>query len=114
MCQVGTAFAARTDHASLRQVGMFTNPLLLWGIAFELAFTAVLVYVPAVQHVFGTTALPWDVVALTATFPLPRLGHRGTPPLDDPPQDLVKRMVAATRTTAHRSVRRPAFDHVRP
>ena len=39
-CQVGTAFAARTDRASLRDVGVFTNPLLLWGIAFELAFTA--------------------------------------------------------------------------
>ena len=36
-CQVGTAFAARTERASLRSVGVFTNPLLLWGIAFELA-----------------------------------------------------------------------------
>ena len=32
-CQIGTAFAARTEHASLRSVGFFTNPLLLWGIA---------------------------------------------------------------------------------
>ena len=39
-CQVGTAFAARTERASLREVGVFSNPLLLWGIAFELAFTA--------------------------------------------------------------------------
>lgn len=36
-CQVGTA-AARTDHASLRAIGLFTNPLLLAGTAFELAF----------------------------------------------------------------------------
>ena len=28
-CQVGTAFAVRTDHASLRQVGLFSNKLLL-------------------------------------------------------------------------------------
>ncbi|WP_222721348.1 HAD-IC family P-type ATPase [Actinomadura sp. HBU206391] len=69
MCQVGTAFAARTEHASLRQVGMLSNPLLLWGIAFELAFTALLVYVPAFQHIFGTTALQPGVLGLIATFP---------------------------------------------
>src|SRR5450830_1409923 len=28
-CQVGTAFAARTEHASLRSTGLFTNKLLL-------------------------------------------------------------------------------------
>lgn len=31
---------------SLRAIGFFTNPLLLAGIAFELVFTAALVYVP--------------------------------------------------------------------
>ena len=35
-CQIGTAFAARTERASLRSVGVFSNRLLLWGIAFEL------------------------------------------------------------------------------
>ena len=38
--QIGTAFAARTERASLRSVGVFTNRLLLWGIAFELALAA--------------------------------------------------------------------------
>ncbi|MFC3984540.1 cation-translocating P-type ATPase [Streptosporangium jomthongense] len=69
MCQVGTAFAARTEHASLRGIGLFTNPLLLWGIAFELAFTALVVYVPPLQRVFGTAMLPLDVVALITLFP---------------------------------------------
>jgi magnesium-transporting ATPase (P-type) len=68
-CQVGTAFAARTDHASLRTVGVFSNSLLLWGIAFELSFTAALVYVPWLQDIVGTAALPADVVAVLATFP---------------------------------------------
>ena len=36
-CQVGTALAARTERRSLREVGLTTNRLLLWGIAFELA-----------------------------------------------------------------------------
>ena len=32
-CQIGTAFAVRTDHASLRSVGLFSNRYLLGGIA---------------------------------------------------------------------------------
>ncbi|MGW4161015.1 cation-translocating P-type ATPase [Streptomyces sp. NPDC004788] len=69
-CQVGTAFAARTDHAALRDIGVFSNRLLLAGIAFELAFTAALVYAPPLQHLFGTAALPVDVVLLILTFPV--------------------------------------------
>lgn len=69
-CQVGTAMAARTDHASLRQVGLTTNPLLLGGIGFELCFAAALIYLPPLQDVFGTAALPWDVLAIIATFPV--------------------------------------------
>ncbi|MFJ8160081.1 cation-translocating P-type ATPase [Streptomyces sp. NPDC096136] len=68
-CQVGTAIAARTDHAALRDIGFLSNPLLLAGIAFELAFTAALVYAPPLQHLFGTAALPLDVVLLIAAFP---------------------------------------------
>lgn len=69
-CQVGTAMAARTDHAALREIGLFTNHLLLAGIAFELVFTAALVYAPPLQDLFGTAALSLDVVALIATFPV--------------------------------------------
>ncbi len=70
MCQVGTAVAARTDRASLRRVGFFSNPLLLAGIAFELVFTAVLIWVPPLQGVFGTAPLPADVLGVIAVFPL--------------------------------------------
>ena len=45
-CQIGTAFAARTDPPSLRTIGVLTNPLLLWGIAFEVAFAAAVIYLP--------------------------------------------------------------------
>jgi len=69
-CQVGTAFAARTDRASLRSIGVFRNKLLLWGIAFELVLTAVLVYVPAFQGLLGTAPLGVKEVAFMAPFPL--------------------------------------------
>jgi magnesium-transporting ATPase (P-type) len=62
-CQIGTAMASRTQHASLFQVGVFTNTLLLWGIVYEIVFAAVLVTVPWLQAVFGT-ATPdlWQVL----------------------------------------------------
>jgi magnesium-transporting ATPase (P-type) len=69
-CQIGTAVASRTEWASLRAVGLFSNRLLLWGIAFEIVFTALLVYVPALQDVFHTAALGPTEVFLLATFPV--------------------------------------------
>jgi calcium-translocating P-type ATPase len=69
-CQVGTAFAARTNRASLREIGVFSNPLLIWGIAFELVFAAALIYVPLLQDLFHTAALGFPELALLASFPL--------------------------------------------
>ncbi|OCB49746.1 magnesium-transporting ATPase [Mycobacterium vulneris] len=68
--QIGTAFAARTDHVSLKTVGVLSNPLLLWGIAFELAVAAVIIYVPPVQTVLGTAALSPSMLALTIPYPV--------------------------------------------
>jgi calcium-translocating P-type ATPase len=68
-CQIGTAFAARTERASLRSVGVFSNPLLLWGIAFELVLTAILIYAPPFQALLGTAALPLDTLLIAAPFP---------------------------------------------
>jgi calcium-translocating P-type ATPase len=68
-CQVGTAFAARTERASLRSIGVLSNRLLLWGIAFELALAAVLIYVPVFQGLLGTAALPAKDLLLVAPFP---------------------------------------------
>lgn len=53
----------------VREIGLRSNPLLLWGIAFELVFAAAVIYVPALQGVFGTTALSaFDLLILLA-FP---------------------------------------------
>jgi magnesium-transporting ATPase (P-type) len=56
-CQIGTAFAVRTDHASLWSIGVFSNRFLLGGIGIGLAFAALLIYVPVLQSFFGTAAL---------------------------------------------------------
>jgi magnesium-transporting ATPase (P-type) len=69
-CQIGTAFAVRTDHASLRSIGVFSNRYLLGGIAFSLAFAAVLVYAPVMHGFFGTAALSPAQLLTVAPYPL--------------------------------------------
>jgi magnesium-transporting ATPase (P-type) len=69
VCQVGTAFAARTERASLWSIGAFSNTLLLWGIAFELAFAAAVTYAPPLQAVFGTAAVGGDLLVLLLPMP---------------------------------------------
>jgi magnesium-transporting ATPase (P-type) len=68
-CQIGTAFAARTDRASLRSIGVFTNPLLLWGVGFELVLAAVFIYTPPFQSLLGTAALQPDALLFALPFP---------------------------------------------
>jgi len=68
-CQVGTAFAVRTSHASLRSVGVFSNRYLLGAIAIALAFAAALIYTPALNSFFGTAPLTGPQLATVAPFP---------------------------------------------
>jgi magnesium-transporting ATPase (P-type) len=68
-CQIGTAFAARTEHASLRSVGVFTNRPLLGAIGVALAFAAAIVYLPVLHGLFGTEALSPVQVAAVVPFP---------------------------------------------
>jgi magnesium-transporting ATPase (P-type) len=68
-CQVGTAFAVRTEHASLRSVGVFTNRPLLGAIGIALVFAAAVVYLPPLHALFGTEALSMSQLATVAPFP---------------------------------------------
>ncbi|WP_165968410.1 cation transporting ATPase C-terminal domain-containing protein [Saccharopolyspora elongata] len=68
--QTGTAFAARTEHASLRSIGALSNPLLLWGIAFELTLTVAIIYLPPLQELLGTAALTPDMLAFVLPYPV--------------------------------------------
>ena len=90
-CQVGTAFAARTERVSLSTVGLLTNPLLLVGIAFELVFAGLAVYLPAAQALLGTAALDGATLLLIAPFPLVVWGI-----------DELYRAVVRTKSSAHR------------
>ena len=69
MGQIGTAFAARTERASLRSVGVLSNRLLLWGILFELVVAALLIYAPPFQSLLGTAALTPGMLLFVVPFP---------------------------------------------
>ncbi|MBB5155973.1 calcium-translocating P-type ATPase [Saccharopolyspora phatthalungensis] len=69
-CQLGTAFASRTQYAALRDIGLTTNKLLLGGCVFELLFAAAIVYLPPLQTVFGTAPPPAWAFALMLPFPV--------------------------------------------
>ena len=79
--QIGTAFAARTERASLRSVGVFSNRLLLWGIAFEL----VLGRDPGLRAALPGAARHGRArgrrAALRGAVPVRRLGRRRAAPL---------------------------------
>ncbi|MGZ4286747.1 MAG: cation transporting ATPase C-terminal domain-containing protein [Solirubrobacteraceae bacterium] len=66
---MGAAFAVRTSHTSLRQVGGLSNPHLLRGVAFALVFAAAIIYAPPLQSLFKTAALPAHNLLVLACFP---------------------------------------------
>ena len=109
-CQVGTALAARTDRVSLFSIGLLGNRLLLWGIAFEIALTAVVVYLPAAHEVLGTRSLLPHEVAVLLLFPVVVWGvdevYRALRRRRDRAPDLGPRWVAAGAVTAARPSRR--------
>jgi hypothetical protein len=63
-------------------ISLTTNRLLLAGLAFEIAFTAAVVYLPPLQGVFGTAAPPGWVLAMMLPFTVIVLGRRRALPLD--------------------------------
>jgi magnesium-transporting ATPase (P-type) len=69
VAQIGTAFAARTERASLRSVGAFSNRPLLAGIALELALAAAIIYLPPLQRLLSTAPLPPHLLLVTVPFP---------------------------------------------
>jgi Ca2+-transporting ATPase len=62
--QLFDVLCIRSDEASLR-AGLFSNAWLWASIAFAVALQLAVIYVPALQQAFGTTALAADDWALT-------------------------------------------------
>ena len=67
--QIGSAFAVRTQRASLRSVGVFSNRYLLLGVAAELGLAALFVCAPPLQSLLGTAVPPAQNLLVLLPFP---------------------------------------------
>lgn len=55
--QMWTAIASRSTTHSMRDIGWFTNPLLLGAIAAAILLMLPIIYFPFLQNIFGTATL---------------------------------------------------------
>ncbi|MEN6384887.1 MAG: HAD-IC family P-type ATPase [Phycisphaerales bacterium] len=67
--QIANVFACRSDKHSVFKLKFFSNKLIFWGIAFEILFAGLLVYVPFLQNIFQTTAIGWTDWFILFIFP---------------------------------------------
>ena len=68
ICQVADVIICRTRTQSLITVGLFSNWLVLVGIAFELLLLACISYIPAFNTFFGTAPLEVWHLMLSVPF----------------------------------------------
>ncbi|MGZ4173442.1 MAG: cation-translocating P-type ATPase, partial [Solirubrobacteraceae bacterium] len=99
--QIGTAFAVRTQRASLWSVGVFSNRYLLAGIAGELVLAAIFVFAPPLQALLGTAPPPAKYLLVLLPFPVIVWGA------DELRRYFVRRRAALTRTGAGASAAQP-------
>jgi magnesium-transporting ATPase (P-type) len=57
VAQAGNVLACRTSKQSIFRTSLAKNKWIIWGIIAQLSILALLVYVPLLQQVFGTTGL---------------------------------------------------------
>ena len=66
--QIVNVFLCRDERRTAFAGGSVRNPLLLWGVAFELLLAAWIIYTPSGNRLFGT--LPLDAGVLLVLLPL--------------------------------------------
>lgn len=70
ICQIADVIICRTRRQSLFMVGLFTNKLVLVGVAAELLLLASISYIPQFNIFFGTAPLELWQLALSVPFAL--------------------------------------------
>ncbi len=66
--QIGNVFACRSAKDSIFSLGFLSNKLVLIGIAFEIVFSAFIIYHPYGNKIFGTAPLGLDVWLILIPF----------------------------------------------
>ncbi|WP_256622091.1 cation-translocating P-type ATPase [Methanolobus chelungpuianus] len=70
VCQIANVFASRTRRQSVFAKGMFSNRLVLLGIASELLILAFIVLHPFANTIFNTAPISMEYVLLAVPFAL--------------------------------------------
>ena len=55
--QIGAVLCRRSEYTSIFRIGLFSNRLVLFGIAAELTLLSILIYTPFLQPIFNTAAI---------------------------------------------------------
>jgi sodium/potassium-transporting ATPase subunit alpha len=66
--QIGNVFACRSAKDSIFSLGFLSNKLVIIGIAFEIVFSAFIIYHPFGNKIFGTAPLSLDVWLILLPF----------------------------------------------
>jgi magnesium-transporting ATPase (P-type) len=66
--QVVNVFLCRSRRESVFRLGLFSNPLILAGIAIELTLILLIDYSPWGNALFGTAPIPWTLWLLVVPF----------------------------------------------
>jgi sodium/potassium-transporting ATPase subunit alpha len=66
--QVGNVFACRSSQESIFQLGIFSNKLVIIGIAVELILSVFIIYHPVGNRIFGTAPVGVDVWLILIPF----------------------------------------------
>ncbi len=81
ICQVANVYACRSPKASVLSVGLFTNRLIVWGIAVEVVILGLIVYSPIGHRIFGTDAFPagfwWPLIGCAILLLLAEEARKG-------------------------------------
>ena len=74
ICQIANVFASRTRMQSVFTMGLFSNRMVLLGIAVELIILALIIWNPFANLIFNTSPLDLKYVLLSIPFAVLLLG----------------------------------------
>jgi sodium/potassium-transporting ATPase subunit alpha len=66
--QVANVFACRTQKDSVFKVGIFSNRVILWGIAIEILLSFFIIYQAWGNRIFSTAAIPYTIWMILIPF----------------------------------------------
>lgn len=74
ICQIANVFASRTRYQSVFTAGLFSNPMVLVGIATELLILAFIIWDPSANLIFNTSPLDLRYLLFAIPFAILLLG----------------------------------------